>query len=217
MASRLSFVLAIGLGLALGARQSLASPVSDPAGDFLPTYTGPQNGDVDVLSSEVFYNTKANTLTFTATFNGPVNTTPGALYVWGIDRGAGSELLLGGTPPIGGGIPFDSVFIAVPSAGVSLVNLLDGSAMTTVPGLQVNGDSVAATISASLFPSKGFAPSAYLWNLWPRVGSDNANNAEISDFAPDNTIVPVTVTPEPASPTLLGLALGSMLWMRRRS
>jgi len=216
MASRLTFVLAIALGIGLGARVSLASPVTDPAADFLSTYTGPQNGDVDVLSSEVIYNTTGNTFTFMATFNGSVNTTPGALYVWGIDRGTGSELLLGGTPQIGGGIPFDSFFIAVPGAGVSLVNLLDGSAMTTVPGLVVNGNSVMATVSAALFPSTGFAPSAYLWNLWPRVGSDSANNAEISDFAPDNTVASMTVTPEPASLALLGAALGSMLWLRRR-
>jgi PEP-CTERM motif-containing protein len=216
MASRLTFVLATAIGIALGARASLASPITDPAGDFLPTYTGPMNGDVDVLSSEVTYNTKANTFTFAATFNGPVNTTPNALYVWGIDRGAGSELLLGGTPPIGAGIPFDSVFVAVPGAGVGLVNLLDGSAATTVPGLVVSGNSVMETISASLLPSKGFAPSAYLWNLWPRVGSDNANNAQISDFAPDNTIVPVTVTPEPATLALLGAALSSLVAIRRR-
>ncbi|HXZ85954.1 MAG TPA: PEP-CTERM sorting domain-containing protein [Myxococcota bacterium] len=190
---------------------------TDPANDFLSTYTGPQNGDVDVISSDVVFHPAANTLTFSATFNAPVNTTPGALYVWGLDRGAGAELLMGGTPPIGGGIVFDSVFVAIPGNGAGLVNLFDGSAGTTLPGVvQVNGNSVVATVSAALFPSKGFATSDYLWNLWPRVGSDSANNAQISDFAPDNTVLQVTL-PEPSALALAALGLAALVAARRRS
>jgi len=216
MATRLTFVLAIALAVASGARESLATAATDPAGDFLPTYAGPKNGDMDVLSSDVVFHPAANTFTFMATFNGPVNTTPGALYVWGVDRGTGTDLLTGATPPIGAGIVFDSVFIGVPDAGVGLVNLLDGSAATTVPGLVVSGNSVSETVSASLFPTKGFMPSAYLWNLWPRSGSNSADNTQISDFAPDNTVLPVTI-PEPASLALVAVWFGSLLAIRRRS
>jgi hypothetical protein len=42
---------------------AVAAPVADPAGDFLASYAGPQNGDLDVISSEVFYDNVANTLT----------------------------------------------------------------------------------------------------------------------------------------------------------
>ena len=95
---------------ALVAIQAGAAPIADPAGDFLGTYTGPQNGDLDVIASEVIYNTDANTLTFNATLNAPINTTANVLLVWGVDRGAGTEQFLAGTPPIGNGVFFDSVF-----------------------------------------------------------------------------------------------------------
>ncbi|HTO69792.1 MAG TPA: PEP-CTERM sorting domain-containing protein [Myxococcota bacterium] len=204
------------MALSFGARHSLAMAVTDPAGDFISTYTGPHNGDVDVLSSEVIYDPTAATFTFEATFAAPVNTSPGALYVWGVNRGTGTQLLQGGTPPVGAGVIFDSVFIGVPGNGSGIVNLLDGSAATTLPGvLQISGDSVSATIAASLLPSTGLPLSQYEWNLWPRVGS--ATNADISDFAPDATVVLVTVAPEPASLVLVAGALALLTAVRRRA
>jgi PEP-CTERM motif-containing protein len=217
MKKHLAFVLIIAVALGAVARESLATSASDPAGDFLSTYTGPQAGDVDVLSSDVIFNPGSNTLTFMATFNAPVNTTAGALYVWGLDRGAGFPAFVGGTPSIGQGVLFDSVFIAVPSAGVGVVNLLDGTSGTTLPGVvTVSGNSVAATVSAALFPSLGKTTDQYMWNLWPRVGSDSTNNAQISDFAPDASDLPVTIAPEPGSLALV--ALGALaLAVRRRA
>src|SRR5262245_18630079 len=173
----------LALSLLTGVQAS-ALPVVDGAGDFLGTYTGPQNGDLDVLSSEVFYDTVANTLRFTATLNAPINTSANALFVWGVNRGAGTEQFLLGTPPIGNGVFFDSVFVAAPTAGLGIVNLLNGSPNTNLPGiLQISGNSISATISASLLPSTGAALTDYSWNLWPRLG--NGNNNQVADFAPN--------------------------------
>jgi len=201
--------------------EAAAAPVVDGAGDFLGTYTGPQNGDLDVITSEVFYDTGANTLTFTATLNAPINTTANALFVWGVDRGAGTEQFLAGAPPIGNGVFFDSVFVAAPTAGVGIVNLLNGSPNTNLPGiLQISGSSISATISAALLPSTGAAFTAYSWNLWPRLGT--GSNTQISDFAPNPGAVPgvstnalVTVVPEPATASLLALGLLSLAVQRR--
>jgi PEP-CTERM motif-containing protein len=214
MIRRLAVVLTIVLGIGLCARESLATAVTDPAGDFIGTYTGPQNGDVDVLSADVVFNPTANTFTFSATFNAPVNTTANSLYVWGLNRGAGAQLLLGGSPPVGAGVIFDSVFIEAPGAGLGIVNLLDGSAATNLPGiLTISGNSIVATVSASLFPSMGFTIPNYQWNLWPRVGQ--TSNADISDFAPDASVSLVTVAPEPASLALVGAGIVALLALRR--
>jgi hypothetical protein len=216
------FVRAVLAFSALAAVQAGATPVTDPAGDFLGTYTGPQAGDLDVIQSEVFYDTGANTLTFTATLNAPINTTANVLLVWGVDRGAGTEQFLAGAPPIGNGVFFDSVFVAVPTAGIGVVNLLNGSPNTNLPGiLQINGSSISATISAALLPSTGDPFTAYSWNLWPRLGQ--GSNNQVADFAPNAGAVPgvstnalVTVVPEPASAAMLALGLTSLAARRRR-
>src|SRR5262245_31314696 len=47
-----------------------ADPVSDPVGDFLPTYEGPLEGDLDVVSSEVIY--RGDDFLFSATLDAPI-------------------------------------------------------------------------------------------------------------------------------------------------
>jgi hypothetical protein len=140
-----------------------------------------------------------------------------------VDRGNGTEQFLAGTPSVGAGVFFDSVFVAAPTPGVGIVNLLDGSPQTTLPGiLQISGNSISATISAALLPSTGSALSDYTWNLWPRLGT--GNNAQIADFAPNespvagvSTNASVTVVPEPGSLSLLALGLASLTASRRRT
>src|SRR6185437_10545267 len=63
-----------------------ATPLSagplGPSSGFLATYAGPQNGDLDVTSAEVFL--RQSTFEFDATFSADIGTTPGVFYVWGI-------------------------------------------------------------------------------------------------------------------------------------
>jgi hypothetical protein len=189
------------LALCLGA---LASPAAraaitvDPAGDFLATYTGPHNGDLDVVGVEVLFDGSAYTLR--AVVDAPVGTTVGGFYVWGVNRGAGTA---GFEASLGlDGVLFDRVVIlrsdgtgTVPGAG----DLAPGS--VTIVGNEIVGE-----VPLDLLPSTGFAPLEYTWNLWPRAPGIGGV-AGISDFAPDNSNVAVS-TPAPAA---VGLAASGVL------
>ena len=54
---RASTSFAILTILAMGATSTplLAAAITDPVNDFLPTFAGPHNGDLDVLSAEVLF------------------------------------------------------------------------------------------------------------------------------------------------------------------
>ena len=184
--------------LFLSAAQSKAAVITDPAGDFIPSYTGPQNGDVDVVSAQVFFD--GSSFTFTATMAGAIGTTAGANYVWGIDRGAGTA----GFPTIAPGVLFDSVFLINPAGG-SMVRDNIAGVSTPITNISFSGDTITGTVPLSLLPSEGFAPADYLVDLWPRSGSTGLN--VIADFAPNNSDAGVTSTPEPAGLGLLGGAV----------
>ncbi|GAC1657894.1 MAG: hypothetical protein NVS4B3_24880 [Gemmatimonadaceae bacterium] len=169
--------------------ESRPSHVNDPAGDFIPSFTGPRNADLDVRTMEVSY-VGANSFVFDASMEGNVGLTPGGLYVWGINRGAG-------TPRFGSiatGVLFDFVVIVKPGGTSSVRDLLTNVG-TDLPAssVTVNGKSIQVRVPASLIPSQGFTPSAYTVNLWPRTGL--GMNNQISDFAPDNSNAPVRVVP----------------------
>ncbi|MEP6505428.1 MAG: PEP-CTERM sorting domain-containing protein [Betaproteobacteria bacterium] len=190
-------------GAALLSLCATAQAVADPANDFLPGYTGSHAGDLDVLSSTVTYNTGSHLFDFTATLAAPVGTTATAFYVWGIDRGQGTERFNTGANPIGAGVKFDSVVI-FRLDGSATVNRIVGGGATVLPGdVTWSGDTISGSIPAALLPSLGLAPEDYTWNLWPRDGAV-AGNAAISDFAPDASNGEVTSVPEPQSWLLLG-------------
>jgi hypothetical protein len=193
---------------------SPAALITDPAGDFLPTYTGPQNGDLDVLQAEVFFD--GSSFLFTSTSNAPIGTTPGGVFVWGIDRGAGLPLL----PAIAPGVTFDSVVIIVPGGG-SFAQALDTMDVTPIPDadISISGAFVSARVPVSALPSLGAAPAAYTANLWPR-SELLLIDPVVSDFAPDNSNAAVTVVPEPGTSLLLGGGFAAFAalrqWHRRR-
>lgn len=187
--------------------QAHAAVVTDPAGDFLPTYAGPANGDLDVISAEVILDNVTNTFTFTGTMNGAIGTTPGNSYVWGLDRGQGTERFVTGSPSIGAGVRFDLV-VALRPGGASSINDLAGGGSVPIPAsaLIISGNTISVTgLSTSLFPSRGFTSSNFTWNLWPR--SAGTGNTFIPDFAPDASNAGVTVVPAPGAMALIGLGL----------
>ncbi|HEY2752600.1 MAG TPA: PEPxxWA-CTERM sorting domain-containing protein [Phenylobacterium sp.] len=203
-------------GLASSAAAGPAT-VPDAMGDFLGTFSGPHNGDLDVLSVSAIQN--GTDVAFSATLAGPVGTTPGSVYVLGVNRGAGAPLLTLGTPSVGAGIDFDAVALLFPNDTGAVVLFTGGVAGAAVPlaagAVTVSGSTITGVIPFSMLPSTGFTSANYLYNLWPRDGL--ATNDQISDFAPDASSFRANV-PEPATwaMMLLGFgALGAVLRRRR--
>lgn len=204
---------------------SVASPLhaattSDPAGDFLATYTGPQNGDLDILAASVTFN--GTVFRLSSTQNGAVGTSIGSLFVWGINRGAGSARLALGSPVVGQNVLFDAVAVLFPdgSARVATFPAAGAPVITPLAGAaSANGNTITGLIPLALLPSTGLAPENYTFTLWSRRRVDPAldgTNAEIADFAP----ALIAGVPEPESWTMLiaGLALtGGALRTNRRA
>jgi hypothetical protein len=189
-----------------------ADTITDPVGDFLSTLNpaAPHAGDLDVVSSTVTL--MGSALLFSATLNAPINTTPEAFYVWGVDRGAGASTANFSSLGLPG-IVFDAVLV-VQNEGTGVVNDLTGAqppAPLSAGRVTSAGNTIEALVPLSVLPSLGFAPGEYGWNLWPRWGGIPFNDAQISDFAPDDKNAQVNAVPEPA--TLLLLAGGlAALW-----
>lgn len=190
---------------------SQAAVATDTTNDFIPTYTGPQGGDLDVVSAEVTLDTTLNTLSFRATLNAAVGTTTGAFYVFGLNRGAGTARF----GAIATGVLFDMVVLLRPDGSGQVNNLTGGGSTNFAPGLvQISGSTISTTLlPLAFFPSEGLSAANYTWNLWPRV-STVTGNAAISDFAPDNSNAGVTVVPTTSVASLLGLA--ALTGLRRR-
>ena len=189
--TRTTVITATALLLAACGRAATApvtrpSLVLDPINDFIPSFTGPHNTDLDVRTMEVSYD--GTNFTFSGTMVGAIGQTTGGVYVWGVNRGAG-------TPRFGSiatGVLFDFVVIVRPG-GTSSVRDFITTAATDLPpsSVTISGNTVMAVVPASLMPTQGLAPDLYTSNLWPRTGL--ASNAQISDFAPDNSNAPVRV------------------------
>jgi hypothetical protein len=188
-----------------------SAAVSDPAGDFLATYTGSQDADLDILSGDVAFD--GTSFLFTATVAGQIDATPGQLYAWGIDRGAGTPRIdLLRDPDIAPGILFDAVVVMLPNGTLTVVTIpLMGAPTFTnfVGGTTVAGDTLSATVPLSSLFSTGFAPEDYTFGLWSRMRINptvDGTNNEIADFLTGSGTLNARVVPEPA--TWLTMLLG---------
>lgn len=209
-AGRLAASAFAAASLALvSAAPGFAAAVSDPSNDFLSTFSGPHNSDLDVVSANVTVN--GSNLDFTATLNGTVGQTPGAVYVFGLNRGEG-------TPKFGnigeGGVIFDSTFV-IKTAGGSVVNDLISKTSTPISDITLSGLTVSGVVPVSDLPSEGFSLDEYTFNIWPESGAANPGNTEISDFAPNNSMAAVS-TPEPGTMSLFGMAAAAAFGLLRR-
>jgi hypothetical protein len=214
----LPLIVATVPALATAPRESAAQAFTDPVGDFRAAYAGPHTGDLDVTGGAVYMT--ATHFVFTGTLDAPIP--PGApanqAYIYGINRGAGVARFAGIGHP---GILFDAVVIARPN-GPDVVNTCFPVACNVpLPGgsATFSGNTFQVLVPIGALPSMGLAPTAYTFNLWPRlVGAFGGDaNLEIPDFAPNNSNVALAaVIPEPATLLLVGPALVGLALVRRR-
>ena len=194
--------------------------VTDRPGDFLPTFAGSSaSTDLDVVSASVFYDAATDLFKLVSTMNGPIGLTGStALYVWGVNRGAGvASFAANGIE----GVRFDRVVLLNPNATGSV----GGGGTLPAGSVTISGNTITAIVSGTLLPANGFANKLdYTWNLWPR-NTAFAGFAAISDFAPDNSNFTSTAgivaapVPEPGAAAMLlaGLATVVSLVRRRRA
>lgn len=201
--TKLPYVLACSAAL-LVATPAQAATVFDPAGDFLPSYSGPQLADLDILSFTVLYNSTTNIFTLGWTTAGAIDPATAGFYVIGVDTGLGANAPFGsiGAP----NVIFDQALLIQKSGAATLAGANVGTA-------SIVGNSASINLAATLFPSTGRAAGAYGFNIWPRSGA--AGNGAVSDFAPNNGLL--SAVPEPRSWGLLLLGfVGIGLAMRGR-
>src|SRR5262245_50497227 len=182
---------------AVFASSARATTTTDAAGDFLPTFSGPPGAnDLDVLSTDATL--QGSSLVLSATLNGAIGTTPGGLYVWGVDRGAGASTASFASLGLSN-IIFDSVVVVLPNGSGQVVLLGATPVMTPLDpsAIDITGSSFSVNVPIALLPSNGFATLSYTQNLWPRFGGVTTDD-QISDFAPDSSMASITA-PEPGA------------------
>lgn len=201
--------LAALAGAALVAATSAgAAVITDPGNDFLSGFADPHDADLDVrtASAALF----GDNVVLTATMDGAIGGTANAVYVWGVNRGAGTARF-GVLAP---GVLFDAVILLNLSPGGSAISLV-GPGGGALPGgaVTITGNTIKAVVPLSLLPSTGFGVDAYRYNIWPRA--PGMGNSHIADFAPDNSSF-LAAIPEPATWAMLIAGFGGVGASARR-
>jgi hypothetical protein len=179
---------ALALASILVTQPAFATTVTTSTG-FLPTYAGPENGDVEIASASATID--GADLVLSATAEAPIGTTPGAVYVWGINT-------------MGAGAP-------APFASEGFANVLFNNAITVNPaspasGVTVSGDTITDVIAISSLKNVVLAPAQFGISLWPVVGKGFTG---FSEFVPGNGTFAAGV-PEPAAWSLMIAGFGGL-------
>ncbi len=163
----------------------------DPAGDFLSVYTGPLNGDLDVTAFDAVLSVP-DEVVLVGTHAAPIGTTPGAAYVWGIDRGAGIELFPTLDPPTGEGVTFDAVVVLLPDGTGSLIDLVEGGVPQPLDpsSISVSGPTIAVACPGPSCHRRG--------SISPSTGTISGRDSRPTASIPPTTRRCRTSPPTPA-------------------
>jgi hypothetical protein len=175
---------------ALSVTAGRATTVVDATGDFLGTYGGPHDADLDVTSFSVVYNPATLTFSYSATLADNINAGTGGRYVIGVYTG--NNAAPNNFAAIGAGNVLFNQAISISKTGVVTLG------MNTLSAATISGNSFTGNILVSQLTGQGFTPEQYGWNLWPR-DAVSMGTAAISDFAPNNAVFQASAVPEPAS------------------
>jgi hypothetical protein len=189
-----------------GAGAAHGTTVSDPTGDFLASFVGNHDADLDVTSFGVSYNAATTTFTLNATLAGAINPALPGLYVIGVNTGTGVIAPFAGIGETN--VVFNQAVIVQKTGAVAV----GANSLTAT----IAGDSFSVLVPLGLLPSTGFTPENYGWNLWPRI--DLSNNSVIADFAPQNALLTAGI-PEPSTWAfmLAGFGVLGAILRRRRT
>ena len=173
--------------------------ISDPVGDFLPGYTGPQDPGLDVTAHRVLVT--RNRVIFCGKMAGPIAPTQniGGLYIIGVDRGSGTARFVGPgrVPVIGPNVLWDSVVRVNPDGTGLFNNIIAGGPTPIDPSdITIDGDEFSISVPLDLMmPGAVLPPEQWTYNLWPRNSAVIGNNAAVPDLAPDDGNSPVRTVP----------------------
>jgi hypothetical protein len=184
---------ALALAAVMAAGSALAGATTMSTG-FLSTYTGPKNADMEIASASATI--EGGDLVLSATADGPIGTTAGATYVWGVD----TDNALASAPFASHGfgkVIFNDVVAAAPGD----------------PGVTVSGDTITDAVAISSLANVVLSPSQFAISLWPVAGSGFSS---FSEFVPGNGTFTVGV-PEPATWALMLVGLGGLGAVMRRT
>ena len=198
------------MALAVAAPATAASVFTDPQGDFLASYTGTHSAELDVLNFSVGYDYAASSFVLSAKVAGRIHA-EGGLYVIGVDTGAGAFAPFGG---IGApDVKFDQVILVQKNGTPSSVTGPSGGVLAA-NAVSIVNDMFTVRVPSALLASTGFSLGDYAFNLWPRSGL--GNNNQISDFAPNNSLITTDTVPEPATWAMLLAGFGAVGVATRR-
>ena len=172
-----------------------SNTISDPRGDFLPTYTGPHDPGLDVVEHQTTL--AGDRVIFFGRMAGPIAPTQevGGLYIIGVDRGRGTPRFRNGTPVIGPNVTWDLI-VRINPDGTGLVNNQVAGVTTPLDpaDIKIHGNSFTASVPLSvLTPAATRPPEEWTYNLWPRDGLVPGRNGNVSDLGPDDGNSPVQV------------------------
>jgi hypothetical protein len=172
-----------------------SNTISDPRGDFLPTYTGPHDPGLDVIAHQTTL--AGDRVIFFGRMAGPVAPTQevGGLYIIGVDRGRGTPRFRSGTPLIGPNVTWDLI-VRINPDGTGLVNNQVAGVTTPLDpaDIKIHGNSFTASVPLSVLTPAATRPAEeWTYNLWPRNGLVPGRNVNVSDLAPDDGNSPVQV------------------------